>query len=314
MARSSRPNRASANSVAERDGLIITADDFGLAPEVNEAVERAHRDGVLSAASLMVAGPAAEEAVALAHRTPSLRVGLHLVLSQGRPILPASDLPDLVDADGVLRGNLFALGVDIALRARVRRQVAAEIEAQFQAFARTALPLDHVSGHEHFHIHPAIARMLLDIGPRYGMRALRVPAEPPDVLRRLGGKPRGFESYADEAVARPAATEGEGEGYCRRGCRLRSRLERRHDGGAPRRAGWWAPRGMTEIYLHPATHDDFPGHAPGYHCRKEFEALLDSGYPGRGARLRAHCRRLFGPGLMVRRAAIAPSRPRAIRR
>ncbi len=34
--------------------LILTADDFGLSPEVNAAVERAHRDGVLTAASLMV--------------------------------------------------------------------------------------------------------------------------------------------------------------------------------------------------------------------------------------------------------------------
>ena len=43
--------------------LIVTADDFGAAVEVNEAVERAHRDGILSAASLMVAGAAANDAV-----------------------------------------------------------------------------------------------------------------------------------------------------------------------------------------------------------------------------------------------------------
>jgi len=39
--------------------LIVTADDFGLATEVNEAVEIAHRSGILSAASLMVASPGA---------------------------------------------------------------------------------------------------------------------------------------------------------------------------------------------------------------------------------------------------------------
>ncbi|MGC1233590.1 MAG: ChbG/HpnK family deacetylase, partial [Xanthobacteraceae bacterium] len=36
--------------------LIVTADDFGAAVEVNEAVEIAHRDGILSATSLMVSG------------------------------------------------------------------------------------------------------------------------------------------------------------------------------------------------------------------------------------------------------------------
>lgn len=46
--------------------LIVTADDFGAAVEVNEAVEHAHRKGVLTCASLMVTGAAADDAVARA--------------------------------------------------------------------------------------------------------------------------------------------------------------------------------------------------------------------------------------------------------
>lgn len=67
--------------------LVITADDFGAASEVNDAVEAAHGNGVLTAASLMVAAPATADAVARAKRIPSLRVGLHLVLVEGRPVL-----------------------------------------------------------------------------------------------------------------------------------------------------------------------------------------------------------------------------------
>ncbi|MHB1552294.1 MAG: ChbG/HpnK family deacetylase, partial [Vulcanimicrobiaceae bacterium] len=70
--------------------LIVSADDFGLSLEVNEAVERAHRNGILQAASLMVAGPAAADAVRRARALPSLRVGLHVVTVNGRPILPAA--------------------------------------------------------------------------------------------------------------------------------------------------------------------------------------------------------------------------------
>ena len=43
--------------------LIVTADDFGAAVEVNDGVERAHRDGILTAASLMVDHPASRRAV-----------------------------------------------------------------------------------------------------------------------------------------------------------------------------------------------------------------------------------------------------------
>ena len=70
--------------------LIITADDFGAARQVNDAVEAAHRGGVLTAASLMVAAPEAADAITRARRLPSLRVGLHLTLLQGRPALPPS--------------------------------------------------------------------------------------------------------------------------------------------------------------------------------------------------------------------------------
>ena len=65
---------------ASSKALIVTSDDFGAAPEVNEAVERAHREGILTCASLMVAAPAAADAVMRAKTMPKLGVGLHLVL------------------------------------------------------------------------------------------------------------------------------------------------------------------------------------------------------------------------------------------
>jgi predicted glycoside hydrolase/deacetylase ChbG (UPF0249 family) len=69
-------------------GLVVTVDDFGLAAEVNDAIELAHKQGVLSAASLMVAGHASAHAIALALRMPGLRVGLQIVLVIGTSALP----------------------------------------------------------------------------------------------------------------------------------------------------------------------------------------------------------------------------------
>ena len=60
--------------------LIVTADDFGMSIEVNEAVEIAHREGILTCASLVVAGDAAGDAIRRAKRMPDLGVGLHLAL------------------------------------------------------------------------------------------------------------------------------------------------------------------------------------------------------------------------------------------
>jgi len=114
-------------------GLIVTADDFGQAIEVNEAVERAHRDGILSAASLMVAARAAPDAVARAKAMTSLRVGLHLVLVDGRPILPASAVPDLVDSDGAFRRDMVLAAARMFFLAPVRDQLAHEIAEDREA-------------------------------------------------------------------------------------------------------------------------------------------------------------------------------------
>ncbi len=257
--------------------MIVTADDFGLAPEVNEGVEQAHAKGILTAASLMVSGAAAADAIARARRLPRLRVGLHLVLVDGPPTLPPERIPALVDGSGRLRSDLALTGVEIFVRHSARRQLAAEIEAQFTAFRATGLPLDHVNAHHHFHLHPTVGRLLFDIGRRYGMRAVRVPREPRDVLARI--EPSG--SHWRHCFATPWA-------------RLLGKRARRHGLLAPDRVfglAWsgamTAPRiagvlrhlpdGLTEIYCHPATADRFAGAADGGHYRAELAALVEPG-------------------------------------
>lgn len=161
----------------QRRLLIITADDFGAHISVNEAVEWAHRDGVLSAASLMVGAPAAADAVSRAKSSPSLRVGLHLVLTDGQAVLPHRDIPDLIDRSGHFPPSMFRQALRFFFLPRVRRQLALEISAQFEAFAATGLPLDHVNTHKHFHLHPTVLKLILAIGRAYGLRAMRLPAE-----------------------------------------------------------------------------------------------------------------------------------------
>ncbi len=158
--------------------VIVTADDFGLAVPVNEAVERAHREGVLTTASLMVGEPHAADAVARARALPSLRVGLHVVLVAGRPVLPPERVPDLVEADGTFGTDLARAGVRWFFRPGIRRQLEAEIRAQFAAFAATGLPLDHVNAQCHMHLHPTVLGILLRVGRAYGRPPMRIPYEP----------------------------------------------------------------------------------------------------------------------------------------
>jgi len=158
--------------------LIVTVDDFGLSVPVNEAIERGHREGIVTAASLMVAEPAAADAVARARANPSLAVGLHVVAVAGRPVLPPQRIPDLAGSDGMLSSDLARIGVRYFFRRAVQRQLEAEIRAQFAAFARTGLALDHVNAQCHYHLHPTVLRLILRVARDYGSPPIRIPDEP----------------------------------------------------------------------------------------------------------------------------------------
>jgi hopanoid biosynthesis associated protein HpnK len=171
-----------------RKFLIVTADDFGLHEAVNEAVEQASRAGVLTAASLMVGATGAADAIRRARKLPHLRVGLHLVLADGCATLAPELIPALADRAGRMNSRMFVNGVRFFVSRKVRRQLEAEIRAQFSAFARTGLKLDHVNVHKHFHLHPTLLEMLLNIGGDFGVPAVRVPDEPLWFAARSGNR------------------------------------------------------------------------------------------------------------------------------
>lgn len=253
--------------------LIVTADDFGAAREVNEAVEAAHRGGILTAASLMVAGPAAGDAIARARRLPSLRVGLHLVLVEGRPVLPASAVPRLVDRDGALRADMPSLGAALCCSRQARRELAAEITAQFVAFRATGLALDHCNAHKHFHLHPVIGRLMAQIGAGFGLRAVRVPLEPLRVLRAVDPDTPRAPALLTAPFARLLRRRIRAAGLLAPdqvfGLQWSGRMTRGRLCGLLRNL----PDGLSEIYLHPAT-GSYAGAARDYRYREELDALM----------------------------------------
>ena len=237
--------------------LIVTADDFGLDTAVNQAVRQAAEAGVLTAASLMVGAPAAAEAVQLARELPTLRVGLHLVLTDGWPVLPPHELPDVVGPDGRFADQMTRDSFRYCVSARMRRQLRAEIRAQFEAFARTGLTLDHVNTHKHFHTHPGILRDILQVGHDFGLPAMRVPDEPWWFAGRQS--PTNFltaplltpwlalmrERLRDHGVACNDRVFGVACSGRMDEATMLSILER-------------LPHGVTEIYLHPAVQTQNP--------------------------------------------------------
>ena len=253
--------------------LIVTADDFGAAVQVNEAVERAFSHGVLRAASLMVAAPGCADAVARARPLPGLRVGLHLVLVEGRPMLPAVAAPRPDRATASSAATWRPRPSTCSSSPHVRRQLHAEMRAQFEAFAATGLPLDHVNTHKHFHLHPTISGAILDIGRDYGLRASRAPVEPRAVLAAADPGYDAKPALVTEPWARLVRAR-----FRRRGVAVADQVFGLAWSGAmtPARVAGLIrnlPPGLTELYTHPATSGGWEGEAPGYLYAEELAAL-----------------------------------------
>ncbi len=224
----------------------------------------------------MVAGPAAADAVRRARALPSLRVGLHLVLVDGPACLPEAEIPDLVDANGRFPGHQARLGVRYFFSPRVRRQVHAEILAQFAAFAATGLPLDHANAHKHMHLHPTVGRMMIEIGQVFGLRALRVPAEPASVLKACGthvgvgarSLEHGTAVLRWQANRAGLRTNDHAFGIAWSGHMTAERVIA---------LAAHLPAGLSEIYFHPAFRTDatLARTMPDYEHAMELQTLLD---------------------------------------
>ncbi len=158
--------------------LIVNADDFGRSRSINEAVLRAHREGILTSASLMVNEAGADEAVAIARENPTLAVGLHLTLLYGHSALSQEKIPGLVNTQREFSDDPVTAGFRYFAKRNLREQLRAEIQAQFEKFQTTGLPLDHVNGHLHLHLHPTVFSILMEDVEKLGIRRMRLTREP----------------------------------------------------------------------------------------------------------------------------------------
>jgi predicted glycoside hydrolase/deacetylase ChbG (UPF0249 family) len=144
--------------------LIVNADDFGRTPGVNRGVIRAHREGIVTSATLLVHASAAAEAAGLARANPSLGLGLQFAFTGGRPLLPAAEVPSLVDASGRLPEQPEGLAA-----ARLD-DVLAEARAQLRKFREVAgCRPTHFAAFDHAHTLPTLLEGILTLSWETGL-------------------------------------------------------------------------------------------------------------------------------------------------
>ena len=259
------PDPTAARSSRRR--LIVNADDFGRSPSINTAVIRAHQQGVLTTASLMVNEAACSEAVALAKANPSLGVGLHLTLLCGHSALPSASIPGLVNSRNEFPDNSTAAGIRYFFDTRLRAQLRDEIHAQFKKFRATGLPLDHVNGHLHLHLHPVVFQVLMGDADQLGIERVRLTYDPFWLnLRLASGKLfyRASHAMVFHTLAALARHQLNRRGFRHTAWVFGLLQNARVNEDYVNRLLPQLPEGDSELYSHPSL-DDF---------KEEFEALV----------------------------------------
>jgi predicted glycoside hydrolase/deacetylase ChbG (UPF0249 family) len=213
--------------------LVVNADDFGRTPGINRGIIEAHRRGIVTSATLMVSYPAAAEAARLATENPRLGVGLHLAVTGGMPILPAVQVPSLVDAHGRLPAKPDGLATVHPY------DVLAETRAQLKRFRELmGRPPTHFDSHHHSHQIPAVLEAIVTLAWETGLPVRSISYEMRSRFHREGipTTDRFVQSFFDQ------------------GATLESLLRVLGDLGA----------GTTELMCHPAVVDEELRAASGY--------------------------------------------------
>lgn len=157
--------------------LIVNADDFGLTAGVNRAIIDGHTRGMITSTTLMANMPAFDEAVRLAAEHPTLGVGLHFNITQGRPVAPAAQVRSLLNHRGEFPGTSTEVAKRLLTGGLRRAEVVTELRAQIEKARQAGIRLTHVDSHKHAHALPQVLEAIIDTIPDYGIRAVRLQRE-----------------------------------------------------------------------------------------------------------------------------------------
>jgi predicted glycoside hydrolase/deacetylase ChbG (UPF0249 family) len=157
--------------------LIVNADDLAWAEGVNRGIAEAHRNGIVTSTTILANGTAFASAVELVKATPSIGVGVHLNLSDGKPVSPPETVPSIVNDRCEFKGGPEALLLRVARRNLQLNEVEIEWERQIQKVVNAGIQPTHLDGHKHVHMLPGMFEIVLRLAKRNNIAAVRISHE-----------------------------------------------------------------------------------------------------------------------------------------
>ncbi|UXY11891.1 chitin disaccharide deacetylase [Kosakonia sp. ML.JS2a] len=175
--------------------LIVNADDFGLSKGQNYGIIDSFLHGVVTSTTALVNGEAVEHAAQLSGELPALAVGMHFVLTLGKPLTP---MPGLT-RDGQLGKWLWHMAEQDTLPLD---EIAQELASQYRRFVGLfGREPTHLDSHHHVHMIPQLFPLVAQFAAERGLplridhQAMLPADDVPPSLRSTQGFSSGF--YGD---------------------------------------------------------------------------------------------------------------------
>ncbi len=179
--------------------LIINADDFGINEMVNLGIIQGYLNGIITSTTIMPSGNAFDHAIMLASANKELGVGIHLTLVGETSLCDPQMIPSLVNNEGYLSLHYTEFLRRYCLGKIKLNDIRKELTAQVKKVVDCGVSITHLDSHQHMHIVPGIIDIIIDIAKHFGIKKIRIPAEP---YLFLGGYP----FQATRVIARAGLT------------------------------------------------------------------------------------------------------------
>ncbi len=147
----------------------MNADDLGLHPAVQRAVEHCAQLGTITSASVLANGPHVEQVRSI----PGVSLGAHLNVLRGTPLSPASEVRSLVDANGRFVGTFTALWSRLAFGKLALEEVELEWGRQVESLLSRGFALSHIDGEKHTHCLPGLFEVACRVAERFSIPWIR---------------------------------------------------------------------------------------------------------------------------------------------
>jgi predicted glycoside hydrolase/deacetylase ChbG (UPF0249 family) len=153
--------------------VIINADDLGMSEKVNKATFDLMLHRIVTSATILSNGPYVKEAIEGCKRFPDCSFGVHLNLTEFKPLSRHEGLRELLGEDGQFIGLLDRDPRKVKKTRRLLSAMADEWCHQIDYLQRWGVQISHLDSHQHVHTIPFMFPVLKYIQAKYGIRKVR---------------------------------------------------------------------------------------------------------------------------------------------